>query len=58
MHFFILFQRIQDTKRLMSREINVGEENLFEGHAGSNTSCHETETSQSGSDVFNSEFLY
>ena len=42
----------------MSRKINVGEENLFEGHGGSNTSCHETETSQSGSDVFNSEFLY
>ena len=48
---------MQDIERLMSKKIDVVEEDSFEG-SSSNTSCHESETTQSGSDVFSLEFVY
>ena len=56
--FFILFQRIEDIDRLMNTKIDIVDENSFERQRSSSSSCHESETSQSGSDVFSSEFLY
>lgn len=48
---------MQDIERLMSKKIDVVEEDSFQG-SSSNTSCHESETTQSGSDVFSLEFVY
>ena len=49
---------MQDIERLMNEKIDVVDENLFEEQSSGNTSCHDSETSQSGSDVFSSEILF
>ena len=49
---------MQDIERLMNEKIDVVDENLFEEQSSSSTSCHDSETSQSGSDLFSSENLF
>ena len=48
---------MEDINRLMNEKIDIVEENSFEGQSSSNSSCCESETSESGSDVFSSKFL-